>query len=98
MISGSRAAFSMIVLPLALTAASITLIVAPMETISKKIRSPVKPSSSVRKYMAPCSLVTFAPSASKPLICKSIGRGPKKQPPGNPTTPSPNFANNAPMK
>ena len=33
----------------------------------------------------PFSIVTLAPRASKPLICWSIGRTPKSQPPGGAT-------------
>ena len=77
MISGSRAAFSITVCPFAFTAANITLIVAPTETTSIKIRLPRNPLFSVRKYMAPCSFVTSAPRASNPLTCRSIGLGPK---------------------
>ena len=46
-ISGSRATFSIMVVPLALTAANSTLMVAPTETKSKKIRAPFKPSGPV---------------------------------------------------
>ena len=96
MISGSFAAFSITVLPSAFTAANKILIVAPTEAKSKYIFAPTKRSAVIT--CAPSTNSTFAPNASNPLICKSIGRGPKKQPPGAFITTFLHLPSNAPIK
>ena len=93
--SGSLATFSSTVLPSALLAAIIRLIVAPTETISKNILAPF--SFSATRYMAPCSFFTLAPSFSNPLMCWSIGLGPSGHPPGSPITHFLNRASIAPI-
>ena len=97
-ISGSLAAFSIIVRPSALTAASIVLMVAPTETISIKIVAAFRRTPSVVKCMAFSLKVIRAPKASNALMCKSIGLGPRSQPPGNPTVASPNLPSKEPLK
>ena len=68
-ISGSRAAFSSIVCPLARTAAKIMLMGAPTDTVSNAIRAPIKPFSVASIWIMSLVSVTVAPSASNPLIC-----------------------------
>ena len=48
--------------------------------------------------MFPLDTSTSAPSASKPLICWSIGLGPKLHPPGSPTSARPQRPSKAPIK
>ena len=81
---GSFATFSIIVSPSAMAAASITLIVAPTLTTSKKICVPFK--HSVSAIIFPCSMQTSAPNARNPLRCWSIGLLPILQPPGKATS------------
>ena len=85
-ISGSFAAFSKIVFPLALTAAIIIFSVAPTLGKSRTIFPPIKPFSVVASTY-PCSIFIFAPNASKPFKCKSTGLAPIAQPPGRATFP-----------
>ena len=84
---GSFAALSIVVVPLAKTLASITLIVAPTETISIYIEVPFN--FFALPVIFPFSTLTVAPSASNPFICWSIGLAPNLQPPGIPTSISP---------
>ena len=84
---GSLAALSIIVVPSARTEASITLIVAPTETTSIYIEVPTN--FDALAVIFPWVVSTFAPKASKPLICWSIGLAPNLQPPGIPTVTAP---------
>ena len=93
---GSLAAFSMVVFPAAIVAAIITLMVAPTETTSKYIWFPFN--SSVSVIISPCSILTLAPKALKPLICWSIGRKPILQPPGRDTSAFLYFPSKAPSR
>ena len=97
MISGSRAAFSITVVPSARTAAKMALIVAPTETISMKIRAPCKPCGAA-KWTVPLSSLTVAPKAIKAFKCWSIGRGPILSPPGKVTVARWKRPNKAPIK
>ena len=76
---GSLAAFRSTVLPLALTAASITLMVPPTVGRSKYTAAPF---SLPLAQIMPLDSLTSAPSARKPLMCWSKGRLPMAQPPG----------------
>ena len=64
---GSFAAFEIMVLPSAQTAASIMFIVAPTDTTSKYISAPT--SLSAFAVIMPRCMLTSAPSARKPFIC-----------------------------
>jgi len=52
-------------------------------------------SLSALTLIAPCSITTFAPRASKPFICWSIGLAPIGHPPGSSTFAFLNLVNNA---
>ena len=65
--SGSRAAFSIVVTPRASTAAVIMFSVAPTLGKSKSTDAPTKPLSAVATTY-PCSICALAPSISKPLM------------------------------
>ena len=78
-------AFSMMVVPLARTAPIMIFMVAPTETTSRLMRPPVSPVSGAVAQTKPLESVTSAPMASNPLMCWSIGRAPKLQPPGRAT-------------
>ena len=93
---GSFAALSIVVVPSARTAASITFIVAPTETISIYIELAFNFSHSA--FIVPFATVTVAPNASNPFICWSIGLGPRLHPPGRPTSACPERPSRAPNK
>ena len=82
-------------MPFAKTAASITLIVAPTDTMSMYTGLPFN--FLAFAYIFPFSTVTLAPNNSKPLICWSIGLAPNLQPPGIPTSVSPFLPSIEPM-
>ena len=84
-ISGSRAAFSMIVRPFAVTAPIITFSVAPTLGKSRVTMVPLSPWGTLA-WMLPCSLENSTPSALRPARCWSIERAPRLQPPGMDTT------------
>ena len=87
-ISGSRAAFSMTVVPLARTAAMRTLSVAVWLGYSKTIRWPTsRPSRppGTRPSMLPCTVWNTAPNVERPWRWMSMGRLPKSSPPGSDT-------------
>ena len=93
-ISGSRAAFSIIVVPSAKTAAIIIFSVAPTLGNSKTMRLPRNLSQWPSMY--PCSDANFAPNISRPRKCMSIGLGPKSSPPGSATLAFPYLASRGP--
>ena len=78
--SGSRAAFSITVRPLAATAAMRRFSVAP--TLGKSSEMIAPRSSVARPSRNPCSESNVAPIRSSPLMCRSIVREPMLQPPG----------------
>ena len=82
-ICGSFAAFSIVDVPSASTAASIAFMVAPTDTMSRYIWLPF--SFLAFTSIFPCSASTVAPSCSKAFMCWSIGLAPSLQPPGIPT-------------
>ena len=84
-ISGSRAAFSMIVVPLASTAAIMIVSVAPTLGKSSQTSAPCRPcgASAITK---PCSMWTFAPIDSSPATCMFSPREPMLSPPGSATS------------
>ena len=93
-ISGSRAAFSITVLPSAKTAAMSKFSVAP--TLGK-FSSTLPPTSfSASPSIYPWLLVKEAPSSSRPFRCISIGLCPKSSPPGTDTFALPNLASSGP--
>src|SRR6195952_4961031 len=83
MISGSRAALSMTVVPWASTAAIKMFSVAPTLGKSRPICAPR--SRSAAPTTMPCSMLIVAPSARRPLWCMSRGREPMASPPGSAT-------------
>ena len=89
-ISGSLAAFEIIVFPGVFTAAIIIFCVAPTLGKPKGISAPFKLSDFA--WMYPWTLVISAPNISKPFKCKSTGREPIAHPPGNETTASSKLA------
>ena len=94
-ISGSRAALSMTVVPLASTAAMSRFSVAP--TLGKSSHTVAPCSRSSRVAMRkPCSLRTVAPSRSRPAMCMSRPRLPMLSPPGRATSASPQRASSGP--
>ena len=82
-ISGSRAALSITVMPLASTAAIRMFSVAPTLGKSRLICAPR--SSVASPTTDPCSISIRAPSARSPLWCMSSGREPIASPPGSAT-------------
>ena len=86
---GSLATFCSTVCPSALQAASIRLMVAPTDTRSKKISAPFSLLAWARTTFRLSSMYTLAPSARRPLMCWSMGRGPMTQPPGRASSTSP---------
>ena len=82
-ISGSRAALSITVVPLAATAAISRFSVAPTLGNSSTTRPPSI--SDADASMLPCTTSTRAPSSVRPRTCMSMGRGPKSSPPGRAT-------------
>ena len=81
---------------MARTLAIIILIVAPTETISIYIFVPIN--FFAFKEIFPCEILDSAPNASNPFICWSIGRTPKLQPPGKPTSIFPYLLNKEPIR
>ena len=79
-ISGSRAALSITVTPLAKTAAVKMFSVAPTLGNFSSIDAPCNSFAIAR--MPSLLSSNFAPIASRPSTCKSIGREPKSSPPG----------------
>ena len=94
-ISGSRAALSMTVVPLASTAAISAFSVAPTLGNSRTIRAPMQRRSAVGLDVA-VRRSNAAPSCSRPRRCMSIGRGPKSSPPGSDTRARPSRASSGP--
>ena len=94
-ISGSRAAFFIIVLPLANVEAIKIFSVAPTETNGKFISQPLSPLGAVAFTYPPFKSMV-APKASKAERCKSIGLVPIAQPPGIDTLASPHLAKSGP--
>ncbi len=92
--SGSRAAFSMTVVPSARQAAIMRFSV-PV-TVTRSITRRVPFRRFERAWTYPCSIVISAPSACRPLMCRSTGRIPIAQPPGSDTRASPNRATSGP--
>ncbi len=76
------------VVPLALTAVSMLLTVAPTEGMSRKMSSPI--SSSAETSRLPPSVSAFAPRVRMALSVWSMGRAPMSQPPGSGTEAWPN--------
>ena len=93
-ISGSIAALSMTVVPLASTAAIITLPVAPTLETSKTILAPFSLDAFARIY--PASTSISAPSFRSPSMCRFTGRGPQAHPPGSDTRAWPYRATSGP--
>ena len=93
-ISGSCAAFSITLIPLANTAAIIAFSVPVTVTMSIKIRAPTSFFAVAR--MKPFSTCTSAPSACMALMCKFTGRAPIAQPPGKDTSAWPYLASSGP--
>ena len=92
--SGSRAAFSITVVPLASTAAHMRFSVAPTLGNSSSMREPW--SMSARACTKPCSTDTSAPIDSRPRRCMSTLRLPMLSPPGSATRASPQRASSGP--
>ena len=93
-ISGSRAALSITVVPLASAAAIKRFSVAPTLGYSRMTRAPSR--RSARPSMYPWLAVKVAPSSFRARRCMSIGRWPKSSPPGTDTRASPNRARSGP--
>ena len=99
--SGSRAAFSMTVVPLASTAAISTLSVPVWLGYSRTTRLPTSRGTpptvdSTRPSTFPCEEVNSAPMASRARRCMSMGRGPKSSPPGIDTWAQPHRVRSGP--
>ena len=94
--SGSFAALKILVCPCAKTAVINALSVAPTETLGKLITPPLNPSLLRELIIKPLSNLTFAPSASITITCKSIGLLPMAHPPGRGTFAVPFDANKGP--
>src|SRR5262245_32681782 len=92
--SGSRAAFSITVVPRAATAAIRTFSVAPTLGKSRFTTAPRSPLVSPTRN--PCSEENVAPIFSRPLMCRSIAREPMLQPPGIATLALPKRASSGP--
>ena len=92
--SGSRAAFSITVPPLARTAADIRFSVAPTLGNSRTCRAPARRWACA--CTKPCSTSTRAPIASSPRRCMSTLRLPMRSPPGSATRASPHRAMSGP--
>ncbi len=93
-ISGSRAAFSITVSPLASTAAVSRFSVAPTLGNSSTTRAPE--SRLVRASMKPCTTSSSTPIASRPRKCMSSLRLPMLSPPGMATRAWPQRASSGP--
>ena len=95
-ISGSRAALSITVTPVAVTAAINSVSVAPTLGKSKYTCVPIRPPVGACTTKYPCSLATTAPMRSRPAVCISRPREPMASPPGSATSASPVRATNGP--
>ena len=95
-ICGSFAAFSITQIPSAKEAAIIMFIVAPTDTLSKKILLPVN--LEVSTSTIPLLTSASAPNALNPFRCKSIGLLPILHPPGSATFAFLYFPSKAPRK
>ena len=93
-ISGSRAALSITVVPLARTAAMTRFSVAPTDGKSSQIEVPVSRGAVATRK--PCSLTIVAPSRSRPEMCMSSPREPMASPPGSATRAEPQRATSGP--
>ena len=93
-ISGSRAALSIAVLPLASTAAISRFSVAPTLGKSSQIVAPVSVGASATTN--PCSIPSVAPIRSSPAKCMSSLREPMLSPPGSATLARPVRASSGP--
>src|SRR6266498_2841476 len=93
--SGSRAAFSMTVVPRAATAAIMTFSVAPTLGKSSEMIAPDRPLGATPSRN-PCSEEKRAPIFSRPRTCRSIFRDPMLQPPGMATRARPHRASSGP--
>ena len=94
-ISGSRAAFSITVVPRAPTAAISTFSVAPTLGKSSETNAPCRPcGATASRY--PWEDENSTPIRSKPFMCRSILREPMLQPPGMATRARPNRASSGP--
>jgi hypothetical protein len=97
--SGSRAAHSITVSPRASVAAIIRLAV-PSTVLPADERSatraPRSPPAGASASSTPPCIVMRAPSASIARTCRSTGRGPNTQPPGNGTRARPRRASSGP--
>ena len=94
--SGSFAAFSMIVVPLARTAAMSRLSVAVWLGYSRTTLVPTSRPPGTVPRTSPCDDSKRAPMALRPLRWKSIGRSPKSSPPGSGTRTEPQRASRRP--
>ena len=93
-ISGSRAALSIAVVPLASTAAIRRFSVAPTLGKSSQIVAPVSAAASATTN--PCSIPSVAPIRSSPAKCMSSLREPMLSPPGSATLARPVRASSGP--
>jgi len=93
-ISGSRAALSISVTPLASTAAISRFSVAPTLGKSSQMVAPCRRSEEA--ITNPCSLVTSAPIRRRPATCMSRPREPMASPPGCATRTCPRRASSGP--
>ena len=87
MISGSRAALDMTVVPEAAQAARMAFSVAPTLGVRRNISAPCR--TAPRHRRRPLFSSISAPMARSAYRCRSIGRGPRSQPPGCEHTASP---------
>ena len=99
--SGSRAAFSMTVVPLASTAAIRTLSVPVWLGYSRTTRVPTSRGTeatvdSTRASTYPWADSNDAPRDSRARRCMSMGRGPKSSPPGSETRAQPQRVSRGP--
>ncbi len=92
--SGSRAAFSITVVPDARVAAIMRFSVPVTVTVSSTMRAPRRRPAVAT--MLPLRTSTCAPSCCRPCRCRFTGREPMAQPPGSDTTAWPNFATRGP--
>ena len=95
---GSLAAFSMVVVPWASAAAIMMFMVAPTDTTSRYTGAPTSRPFLAAVWIKPPSTDTSAPMVVKPLMCWSIGRTPKLQPPGMATVAWPKRPSSAPSR
>ena len=94
--SGSLAAFSMTVVPLARTAAISRLSVAVWLGYSRTTRVPTSRPPGTVPRTSPCEDSKRAPIALSPLMWKSMGRSPKSSPPGSGIRTAPQRARSRP--